>query len=206
MTPCLSLRCLVSLAGLLALAACAGAPPQPQSQPQSQSQSQSPGTRYVIVRHAEKASDDPRDPSLSPAGRQRALRLAERLREEPLRAVYVTHYRRTAQTAEPSAQAHALVARSYDARQPAAAFAAQLRRAHSAGSVLVVGHSNTAPDIAAALCACSVAPMPETEFDRRMIVDIDAQGRARLRLERDRPAEESASDEPPATSHVGTGH
>nr|WP_254696263.1 hypothetical protein [Lysobacter enzymogenes] len=50
----------------------------------------------------------------------------------------------------------------------------------------MVGHSNTAPDIAAALCACAVEPMPETEYDRRMIVDFDAQGRATLRIERDR--------------------
>ena len=66
---------------------------------------------------------------------------------------------------------------TYDAGMPAAEFAAQLRREHRGGTVLVVGHSNTAPQIAAALCACDVAPMAETEFDRLMTVTVDPGGR-----------------------------
>ncbi|QQP96309.1 SixA phosphatase family protein [Lysobacter enzymogenes] len=167
----------LSSAALLAgLAGCAGAPPA----------ASAPSARYIVVRHAEKADDGTRDPELAPAGRERAQRLAARVREEPLRAVYVTAYRRTLQTGEPAAREHALTPIVYDAKRPAAEFAAQLRRERGDGATLVVGHSNTAPDIAAALCACAVEPMPETEYDRRMIVDIDAQGRASLRIERDR--------------------
>lgn len=167
---------LVSAALLAALAGCATAPPAPTS----------PAVRYIVVRHAEKADDGTRDPDLAPAGRERAQRLAARLHEEPLRAVYVTAYRRTLQTGEPAAREHRLTPVVYDAKRAPAEFAAQLRREHRDGAVLVVGHSNTAPDIAAALCACAAEPMPETEYDRRMIVDIDAQGRATLRIERDR--------------------
>jgi len=167
----------LSFAALLSgLAGCASAPPA----------SSAPAARYIVVRHAEKADDGTRDPELAPAGRERAQRLAARVREEPLRAVYVTAYRRTLQTGEPAAREHALTPIVYDAKRPAAEFAAQLRRERSDGATLVVGHSNTAPDIAAALCACAVEPMPETEYDRRMIVDIDAQGRTSLRIERDR--------------------
>ncbi|ROU05271.1 SixA phosphatase family protein [Lysobacter enzymogenes] len=165
-----------AIAAAAALAGCASAPAAPSS----------PAARYIVVRHAEKANDDPRDPALSAAGRERAQRLAARLREEALGAVYVTGYRRTLQTGEPAALAHGLTPIVYDAKSPAAQFAAQLRRERPAGATLVVGHSNTAPDIAAALCACAVEPMPETEYDRRMIVDLDAQGRATLRIERDR--------------------
>lgn len=167
----------LSCALLATLAGCAGAPPQPRPEA---------GARYIVVRHAEKAGGDSRDPELTPAGRERAQRLAARLRGEPLRAVYVTAYRRTQQTGEPSARGHGLAPIVYDAKRPAAEFAAQLRRERADGATLVVGHSNTAPDIAAALCACAVEPMPETEYDRRMIVDIDAHGRATLRIERDR--------------------
>ena len=46
--------------------------------------------------------------------------------------------------------------------------------------MLVVGHSNTAPDIAAALCGCAVAPMPETEYGRRMAVTFGPDGSATL--------------------------
>lgn len=157
----------------LALAACASAPP-------------APGASYVVVRHAEKSSDDPRDPNLSPAGRDRAGRLAAALRDTPLVAVYATDYRRTRQTGEPAARAHGLEVRVYDAKLPAAEFASQVRREHPRGTTLIVAHSNTAPDIAAALCACAVEPMAETEYDRRMRIDIDAAGRAVYTPSRDR--------------------
>jgi broad specificity phosphatase PhoE len=167
--------CTAALALSLALGGCATRPAEPQA----------PLT-YVIVRHGEKNSDDPRDPSLSEAGHARAARLAASLAKAPLRAVYATEYRRTQQTGEPAARAHGLTTARYEAKQPAAEFAATLRRDHRTGTVLVVGHSNTAPAIAAALCACEVASMPETEFDRRMLVRIDAQGQASFEQTRDR--------------------
>jgi broad specificity phosphatase PhoE len=135
-------------------------------------------TTFVLVRHAEKAADDPRDPGLTDAGRTRAARLAASLADAPLRAVYATAYRRTRDTAGPSAVAHGLQVAVYDAREPAADFAERLRAAHPAGTVLVVGHSNTAPAIAAALCACPVAPMREDEFDRRIEIRVGSDGLA----------------------------
>lgn len=156
------------------LAACASAPPTP-----------TPNSSFVIVRHGEKANDDPRDPSLSEAGRARAERLAAALKNQPVRAVYATAYRRTQQTGEPTARSHGLQVVTYDAKQPATDFAASLRREHTADTVLVVAHSNTAPDIAAALCQCTVAPMAETEFDRRMRIDFDRDGHPRYTESRD---------------------
>lgn len=158
------------------LAACASAPPTP---------TPTPNSSFVIVRHAEKANDDPRDPNLSEAGRARAERLAAALKNQPVRAVYATAYRRTQQTGEPTARSHGLQLVTYDAKQPATDFAASLRREHTAGTVLVVAHSNTAPDIAAALCQCTVAPMAETEFDRRMRIDFDRDGHPRYTESRD---------------------
>ncbi|MBA2238793.1 MAG: hypothetical protein H0W24_08890, partial [Lysobacter sp.] len=55
-------------------------------------------------------------------------------------------------------------------------FASALRNNHRDGHVLVVAHSNTAPAIAWALCGCAVAPMPETEYDRRMTVHVPPEG------------------------------
>lgn len=140
--------------------------------------------QVVLVRHAEKAADDPRDPSLSDAGAARANALAKALRHAGLDAVYASQFRRTRLTAAPAAAAHGLEvtirAASGEADADAAAFAAQLRASHpDGGVVLVVGHSNTIPPLAAALLgdAAAVTPMPEDEYDRLMLVTLqDAAG------------------------------
>lgn len=137
-------------------------------------------TTFIVVRHAEKGVDDPKDPSLSQAGQARAQRASERLADERVTAIYATRYRRTQMTAAKTAQAHGLEVATYDASQPAADFAVQLRRAHTAGVVLIVGHSNTVADIASALCACKVAPLREDEYDRWIEIGIDQNGAARL--------------------------
>lgn len=133
-------------------------------------------TTFVIVRHAEKGADDPKDPSLSEAGQARAQRASERLAGGRVTAAYATRYRRTQMTAAKTAQAHGLEVSTYDAAQPAADFAAQLRRSHSAGVVLVVGHSNTVADIAGALCGCTVSPVREDEYDRWIEVRVGRNG------------------------------
>lgn len=161
--------CLLSLA----LAGCA-----------SQGAAPPPPVVFVVLRHAEKAADDPKDPALSEAGRARAERVADALADAPLRAAYATAYRRTQATAAPAAARRGLAVSTYDASMPAAGFAAELRRAHPEGTVLIVGHSNTAPAIAAALCACPVAPMREDEFDRWMEIRIGPDGVATLRERR----------------------
>ncbi|MGH8086135.1 MAG: SixA phosphatase family protein [Lysobacter sp.] len=131
---------------------------------------------FVIVRHAEKVLDGSKDPALTAAGQARARAIADWLADADVVAVYSTDTRRTHETAEPTALAHGLSVALYDGGQPAEAFAAQLRQAHPAGTVLVVGHSNTAPAIASALCGCEVEPMTEAEYDRRMTVHIDGDG------------------------------
>ena len=138
-------------------------------------------TVFVIVRHAEKASNDPKDPTLSETGHARAKRLAERLAAQRMTAVYATGYRRTQQTAAPTARTHGLEVQTYAAAMPAADFAAQLRSRHVSGSVLVVGHSNTVAAIASALCACAVAPLREDEYDRWITVSIRQNGAVSLK-------------------------
>ncbi|MDR0184740.1 phosphoglycerate mutase family protein [Lysobacter arvi] len=135
---------------------------------------------FLIVRHAEKVPDGSDDPPLTDAGRVRAQALARRLSSTPVIAVYTTAFQRTRQTATPTAQEHGLPLIAYDAKLPASEFATQLKQRHSGQTVLIVGHSNTVPGIASALCSCEVAPMSEAEYDRLMTVRIDAAGRAVL--------------------------
>ena len=135
------------------------------------------GTTFVLVRHAEKATDDPKDPSLTPAGMRRADRLASSLHRRALVAVYATPLRRAQATAAPVARDHGLEVTTYDAATPPAEFAQRLRGAHAAGTVLVVGHSNTVPAIAQALCGCTIGPIAETEYGRRITVRAHPDGR-----------------------------
>jgi broad specificity phosphatase PhoE len=121
---------------------------------------------FVILRHAEKQDDGTRDPPLSSAGETRAAQVAARLRALPLRRAWASQYLRTVHTAAPAAAARALAVERYDAATPAAEFARRLVATHPGGTVLVVGHSNTVPDLVAVLCGCAVAPLQETDYDR----------------------------------------
>lgn len=140
------------------------------------------GATFLLVRHAEKADNGNKDPALSPAGQARAQRLGTALRDADLRAIYATRYRRSQQTALAVATAlrPGLPVLAYDADQPATDFAAQLRRDHTAGTVLVVGHSNTVPAIAAALCGCVASQLGDGDYGRVYRVEFDAHGRSVL--------------------------
>ena len=138
---------------------------------------------FVVVRHAEKV-DASRDPDLAPAGHARSVVLAGLFADRAPDAIYTTDFRRTRQTVQPTAAAHRIAPDTYDAKLPAAEFAARLRAEHPGGTVLVAGHSNTVPDIVAALCACAVEPMPETEYDRLSTIRVAGDGRARLEVTR----------------------
>lgn len=152
------------------------------------------GTTVVVVRHAEKSTDDTKDPSLSVAGQQRARDLSTALKDAGVTDVYVTQYKRTRQTAEPLAQASGIpiVERPINAAN-SATYAQDLAREilmRSAGkSVLVVGHSNTVPDIVKALSGSVVPPITDAEYDHIFIVTIPPTGSPRLmQLRFGRPA------------------
>lgn len=146
-------------------------------------------TLVIVVRHAEKAADDPRDPSLSDAGQRRAQALADALEDSDLKAIYTTQYRRTQLTAEPLSNHAGVVVdiRPVNAEN-AAGYAAELvsdiRARHSGQTVLVVGHSNTVPEIVTALSGVETAPIQESEYDRLTLVALPTTGKARVVLSR----------------------
>lgn len=135
---------------------------------------------FFVVRHAEKSTDDRKDPSLSAAGAARAEALAKRFATRPLTAAYATSFRRTQSTAAPAAQASGLAVTTYAADVPPAEFAAELVRTHPRGRVLVVGHSNTVPDIVGSLCQCKVAPIPDSQYGQLFEVHVDQGGHATM--------------------------
>ncbi len=127
-----------------------------------------------VVRHADKV-DASRNPDLNADGLARAQALVDGLARQDLSAICITDFTRTTQTVLPTA---------YPVLHPAAEFTARLRAAHPQGSILIAGQSNTVPAIVAALCGCSVTPMPDDEYDRLSIIHIDANGRKSLLVER----------------------
>ena len=123
-----------------------------------------------LVRHAEKVADGSRDPALTGPGSARAERLAVWLSPRGLEAIWSSDYIRTRDTAAPSARSLGLEVQIYD---PAnlAGLALQLREAGQ--NALVVGHSNTTPQLGSPLCGCQVDAMPESEYDRLIRVVVD---------------------------------
>jgi phosphohistidine phosphatase SixA len=123
-------------------------------------------TIVYVVRHAEKI-DNSADAALSPAGIERARLLARVLADVPLAAVYHTKYARSRETGRPTAQARGVPLIEINQR---AELAAQLRATPAGKSALVVGHSNTVPEILAALGATGDFPVEESEFDNLFVV------------------------------------
>lgn len=132
-----------------------------------------------VVRHAEKADPSDPDTPLSEAGEMRAQALASTLKGKGVNAVYATEFKRTQQTAKPTAQAVGVdVIIINNADRPTL-----IERAKSApmgSAVLIVGHSNTVPDIVRELSGEAVDGISENEFDNLYEVVFEADGRKHL--------------------------
>ena len=123
-----------------------------------------------LVRHAERAEDGTDDPPISEAGTARAWLLAELLKDAGITHIHSTDFKRTLQTGKPIAEASGLEAASYDPRD-LEGFAARLRS--TSGRHLVLGHSNTTPDLVEALGGDPGGPIQEFEYDRLYVVVVD---------------------------------
>jgi broad specificity phosphatase PhoE len=133
----------------------------------------------ILVRHAEKAASPAEDPPLTAEGRQRAEALAAMLSASGVTSIYVTDYLRTQQTAEPLASLLHLTPQRIDAKKTPDLVAA-IRR-HKDGVVLVVGHSNTVPEIIAALGGPAVK-IEDSEYDSLFVLTISGKNVSLLRL------------------------
>lgn len=147
--------------------------------------SRAESTFVLIVRHTEKAQDDPKDPSLSAIGQARAERLASALANFPIHAIYVSQFRRTGLTAAPTAKQFGLKPLIVDVAMPidqsTAKFVEQMKANEQGKTVLVVGHSNTVPVLVKALSGQTIRPIDEaTEFDRLYLIELQDSGKVRL--------------------------
>lgn len=128
-----------------------------------------------LVRHAEKQPGGD-DPGLSEAGLARVRALQHALEGAAVERVHSSDYRRTRETAAPLAQAIGTEVELYDPRD-LPALAARLRAA--GGRHLVVGHSNTTPELVALLGGEPGEPIVEqSEYDRLYRLSVGDEGRA----------------------------
>ncbi len=121
-----------------------------------------------VVRHAERA-DDSVDTVLSSQGKARAHSLARLLRDAAVSVIYVTQYRRSVQTAEPLAELLKLqptVVQADDITR----LVTMIRDTDANQAVLVVGHSNTVPDIISLLGCRESVELATEEYDNLFIV------------------------------------
>jgi len=140
-------------------------------------------TTIVLVRHAEKQLGAIDDAPLTPQGELRATRLAEMFGDaEPLgrvQRIYVTDTRRSQQTAASLAQRLNLKPTIVAAKISNAELARQVLRENRGGLAMVVGHSNTVPQLVAELAGRDKVPaMGDEEFDTMYVVTVPTIGRA----------------------------
>lgn len=132
-------------------------------------------TIIYLVRHAEKSTENPSDPDLSPIGFVRADSLASQLKEAGINVIITTHLKRTIETAQPLAKKRGItpevVAISGSTAAHIDSVVAAVRR-HMGSRILVVGHSNTIGRIAEGLGAPHIGDLCDNEYSTLIILSI----------------------------------
>jgi broad specificity phosphatase PhoE len=118
-----------------------------------------PPPSYYAMRHLQKAAGQ--DPGLSEEGQRLAWRLPAWFGRDPPAAIYVSTTRRARETAAPLATQLRLRPKEYDPSDTPALIA---RVTAETGTVLIVGHSNTVPDIVERLGGARPADIGEADY------------------------------------------
>lgn len=134
---------------LLALAACFPVAPQVPL-----------GPSYYVMRHLN-TPQGATDPDLTAEGQANARLLPAWFENDPPATIYVSSTKRAQQTAAPLAQALRITPKIYDPSNTPALI--QMVKAEP-GSVLIVGHSNTVPDIVQQLGGTRPDPISHPQF------------------------------------------
>ena len=141
------------------------------------------GQSVFVVRHAERAdagmaAGSTADPDLSAAGQARAESLALVLKDARISRIYVTEFKRTRQTAEPFAKGAGIAPTVMSARD-VRALVEHVKA--GTGNALIVGHSNTVPEILKGLGVGETVVVGDAEHDNLFVVAGEAPVFVRLR-------------------------
>jgi broad specificity phosphatase PhoE len=135
-----------------------------------------PITTVILIRHAERVSMTDKDSPISDAGVARATALAKMLHEANIRAVYVTQYKRTEQTAKPFGIEATVVGTTATYAKD---LVDRILKEHSGETVLVISHSNTIPDVIRELGVNNPPAIADDDYDNVFIVTA-ASGASKL--------------------------
>ncbi|WP_394132082.1 SixA phosphatase family protein [Shewanella maritima] len=122
---------------------------------------------FYLVRHAEKQAGS--NPHLSIAGKARAKRLADLLSDTKIEQIYSTSYNRTLQTSAPLAAKLGLNTQDYSPTHLSDFASALLEMPQTS---LIVGHSNTTPELVKKLGGNPISKISEKEFNRLYILTV----------------------------------
>ena len=127
-------------------------------------------TTIYFIRHAEKI-DSSKNPDLSSVGLERAAHWGKIFSETTFDAIYSTDFKRTQQTAAPTAENKKLDITLYDAKS---LDFDKFKTDNLGKTILVVGHSNTTPDFVNKLINQNVyAAIEDTNFGNLYIVTLN---------------------------------
>ena len=143
-----------------------------------------------LIRHAEREQEPRQDPPLTKDGVARSQALARLLSNAGIKAILTSQFTRTKQTAEPLASKLGLTVTPFalkispsNPRQIAEESTAEVTNKileRSGESVLVIGHSNSIPDVIKMLGGDVVPTIDEQKFDDLFIVTVYAKGKAKV--------------------------
>ncbi|HET6978579.1 MAG TPA: phosphoglycerate mutase family protein [Pyrinomonadaceae bacterium] len=143
-----------------------------------------------LIRHAEREDEPRQDPPLKKEGVVRSQELARLLGGVGIKAIFTSQFARTKLTAEPLATRLGLTPTSFtlksnpsNPRQIAAESTAEVTNKileRAGESVLVIGHSNSIPDVIKMLGGDVVPTIDERKFDDLFIVTVYAKGKAKV--------------------------
>lgn len=147
-------------------------------------------TTVFLVRHAEKAANPPEDPPLLETGSIRSQELARILGKAGIKAIYTSQFLRTKQTAEPLAKQLGIViiavpikmsgSNPREISQESIKDVAEKVNQRAGENALIVGHSNTVPEVIRALGGDVVPTIDEKEFDDLFVVTVYGKGKAKV--------------------------
>jgi broad specificity phosphatase PhoE len=139
----------------------------------------SPVTTVILVRHGERNAPTPADPDphLNAAGKARAKKLIHVVGQSGIKAIYRSHFVRAKETAQPLATHLGLSAIEMDEPMQ---IKNDILSNHSGQTVLVIGHSDTVPDMIRRLGGGNMPIINDTEFDNLFLVNVFGPNRATL--------------------------
>jgi phosphohistidine phosphatase SixA len=145
-------------------------------------------TTVILVRHAEKADAPAEDPPLNESGKARAQELARMLAGSGVKAIYTSQFLRAKQTAEPLAKQLGLTYAPMPIRMspsnPRQVSEQSIKEItdkiyeRPGDTALVIGHSNTVPEVIRLLGGDVVPKIDEKKFDDLFVVTVHARGKA----------------------------